>query len=281
MRGRSTDNSRRLTRALLYALLACTAVMIIVPLLFILVNSFKSVDAFNQNVFSLPRPLELGNYPLAWRQGNLFRLGLNSVVITSVSVAALISLGTLASFPISRRKLVGTSLIYVVFLSGLMIPAQVIAIPLFILERKLRLIDSLGGLVFVNIAAQLPITIFIFVGFMRGIPVELEEAAFLDGCGDARIIRSVVFPLLRPAVATVTILTALNIWNDFFYPLILIMTPQKATVTFGLFAFKSFFRVTFPNLFAYMSSMLIPIIALYLLLQKQFISGITAGAVKG
>lgn len=262
-------------------LLAVTAVVIVYPLFFISVNSFKSVDDFNTNVFRLPAKMELANYPFAWRQGNLFRLGLNSLFITSVSVLALIALGALASFPIARRKLVGTSWVYFAFLSGLMIPAQVIGIPLFILERNLRLLDSLAGLVFVYIATQLPITVFIFVGFMRGIPVELEEAAFLDGCSDSRILRQIIFPLLRPAVATVVILTALTIWNDFFYPLVLINTRQNMTVTFGLFAFKSFFRVTFPNLFAYMSSMLVPIIALYLALQRWFISGITSGAIKG
>lgn len=95
------------------------------------------------------------------------------------------------------------------------------------------------------------------------------------------MLRRIIFPLLRPAVATVTILTSLAIWNDFFYPLILITTRENMTVTFGLFAFRSFFRVTFTNLFAYMASMLIPLLILYLALQRYFIRGITAGAVKG
>jgi raffinose/stachyose/melibiose transport system permease protein len=271
----------RWARIPLYLLLVIVALLIICPILFILLNSFKSIDDFYINVFGPPKVLELGNYPAAWKQGNLLHFGLNSVVVTSVSVVLLITLGTLASYPIARRKLIGATFIYIAFLSGLMIPAQVIAIPLFIIERKLHLLDHLSGLIFVYVATQLSITVFIFVGFMRGIPVELEEAALLDGCTDAGILSRIIAPLLRPAIATVTILTSLSIWNDFFFPLILINAREHMTVTFGLFAFRSFFRVTFTNLFAYMSSMLVPILILYLALQRFFIKGITAGAVKG
>ncbi|MCX6383211.1 MAG: carbohydrate ABC transporter permease [Actinobacteria bacterium] len=270
-----------LNKLLIYFLLIITAILIILPILFIFINSFKGIVDFTKNVFGLPHEIQFGNYSVAWEQGNFFRLISNSLIITIISVAALIFLGALASYPIARKKLFGGNFIYVLFLSGLMIPPQVIAIPLFILEKKLGLLNTLPGLIFVYIAAQLPITVFIFVGFMRGIPVEIEEASHIDGCSNIGTFWRIIFPLVKPAIATVSILGSLNIWNDFFYPLILINTKENMTVTLGLFAFRSFFRVTFTNLFAYMSSMIIPMIILYLVLQKFIIKGMTAGAVKG
>ena len=270
-----------LNKLLIYFLLIITAIVVILPLLFIFINSFKGLADFTKNVFGLPHEIQFGNYSVAWEQGNFFRLISNSLIITIISVVALIFLGALASYPIARKKLFGGNFIYILFLSGLMIPPQVIAIPLFILEKYLGLLNTLPGLIFVYIAAQLPITVFIFVGFMRGIPVEIEEAAHIDGCSNIGTFWRIIFPLVKPAVATVSILGSLNIWNDFFYPLILINTRENMTVTLGLFAFRSFFRVTFTNLFAYMSSMIIPMIILYLVLQKFIIKGMTAGAVKG
>lgn len=270
-----------LNKLLIYFLLIITAILVILPLLFIFINSFKGLVDFTKNVFGLPHEIQFGNYPLAWEQGNFFRLISNSLIITIISVVALIFLGALASYPIARKKLFGGNFIYILFLSGLMIPPQVIAIPLFILGKYLGLLDTLPGLIFVYIAAQLPITVFIFVGFMRGIPVEIEEAAHIDGCSNIGTFWRIIFPLVKPAIATVSILGSLNIWNDFFYPLILINTKENMTVTLGLFAFRSFFRVTFTNLFAYMSSMIIPMIILYIVLQKFIIKGMTAGAVKG
>lgn len=158
-----------------YVVLILTALAVVLPLVFIFLNSFKAINDFYANVFGLPKRVELGNYPAAWKQGSFFPFALNSLIVTSVSVLALVFLGALASYPIARRKLFGATFVYVAFLSGLMIPAQVIAIPLFIIERKLLLLNSLGGLAFVYIATELPITVFIFVGFMRGIPVSWKR----------------------------------------------------------------------------------------------------------
>ena len=270
-----------LNKLLIYFLLIITLMLIILPLLFIFINSFKGIIDFIKNVFGLPKEIIFGNYPEAWRHGNLFRLMGNSLIITIISVATLIFLGALASYPIAKKRLFGGNFLYILFLSGLMIPPQVIVIPLFILERKLGLIDSLLGLILVYIATQLPITIFIFVGFMRSIPKDLEEAAYLDGCSNIGTFWKIIFPLVKPATATVSILTSLNIWNDFFYPLILINTQENRTLTLGLYAFKGIYLVTFTQLFAYMSTMAVPIIILYLILQKFIIKGMVAGAIKG
>jgi raffinose/stachyose/melibiose transport system permease protein len=270
-----------INKFLLYFLLIVVALLVIYPILFIIINSFKDSADLLKNTFGLPRIVHYGNYPTAWEQGNFSRLAINSIVVTIVSVAAIIILGALASYPIARKKLMGNNFIFILFLSGLMIPPQVIAIPLFILERKLGLIDTLAGLIFVYIATQLPITIFIFVGFMRNIQKDLEAAAYIDGCSNMGAFWKIIFPLVKPAIATVAILSSINIWNDFFYPLILINTSNNMTITYGLFAFRNFFRVTFTELFAYMSSMIIPMIILFLLLQKFIIKGMTAGAIKG
>ncbi|OQY34765.1 MAG: hypothetical protein B6241_03540 [Spirochaetaceae bacterium 4572_59] len=271
---------KNIINSAIYLLLMLGALIIIYPIFLMILNSLKSNTDFMRSVFSFPEKLVFENYPIAWKQGGFFRSLINSLFLTTISVIILLSFGSLAAYPISRKDIPGKTLIYILFLSGLMIPAQVIAIPLFILERNLMLLNTFTGLIFVYIATQLPIAIFILVGFMAAIPKELEEAATIDGCSNFISFSRIIFPMLKPAIATVTILTSLNIWNDFFIPLILLSSQKKMTVNLRLHAFQGYHRVDYTTLFAFIASMIIPIIILFIIMQKNIMKGMTEGAVK-
>jgi raffinose/stachyose/melibiose transport system permease protein len=168
-----------------------------------------------------------------------------------------------------------------VLLCGLMIPPQVILMPVTRVLRVAHLMTTLQGLVLFNVGYYVPFGVFVFAGFMRSIPVELEEAAAIDGAGKARIFWRIVFPLLRPATASVVIFLGVWIWNDFLDPLIILGPSQGTTVTTGIYRSIGQYQSDFGTVFALMFLATLPVVIFYLLLQRHFVKGLTGGATKG
>ncbi|MDX2102584.1 MAG: carbohydrate ABC transporter permease [Alphaproteobacteria bacterium] len=266
--------------ALVHALLWFNTALMLYPILIVIFSGFKSTSEIYNTPFALPAGLNLENFRTIWAETNFPRYLANSLVVTVGSVASILTLGTLAAYGLARYRFRGNELIYLFFLAGLMVPLKLAIIPLFIQLTALGLINTHAGLILVYTAMGLPAAVFILTGFLRTLPRELEESARIDGASEARILWSVMLPLARPAMVIAGIHNAVPIWNDFFFPLVLIQADHAKTLPQGLTVFMGEFNTEWGVLFAGLTLAALPIVLVYILLSRQFIAGLTHGAVK-
>ncbi|MEV6009696.1 carbohydrate ABC transporter permease [Streptomyces sp. NPDC051976] len=254
-----------------------------VPLYLVLANVFKKSGRISGHPAALPWPPTLANVrAVLSRPDHLFWVSLtNSVLITSVSVVALTVLSAMLGHYLARNASGWARALTLVLLTGLMIPPQVILIPVTDVLKAAHLMATIQGLVLFNVGYYVPFGVFVFIGFVRTIPVELEEAARVDGASRLQIFWRVVFPLLRPASASVMIFLGVWIWNDFIDPLVILGPGRGTTVTTGVYRSIGQYQTDFGSVFALMFLATLPVLAFYLALQKHFIKGLTGGATKG
>ena len=195
-------------------------------------------------------------------------------------MALILTLGTMAAYAIARYRFTGASFLLMFFLAGLTLPLKLAIIPLFILMRDLGILNTRAALVVIYVAMGLPTTVFIMTGFIRTLPSELEDAARMDGASEARIMWSIMLPLVRPAMVIAGIQNVVPIWNDFFFPLIFIQDDSIKTLPQGLTTFMGEYNTDWGVLFAGLTLSSAPIILIYIVLSRQFINGMTQGAVK-
>lgn len=259
------------------------ALLFSVPLYLVIVNVFKPSNEIFANPALLPVQPTLENFvTVVTRPDALFWNGLiNSTQITVFSVLATILLASMCAYYLARNPGRVTRVIVVLVVVGMMIPGAVIIQPVIQILLAAGLIGTIPGLVIVNIAGSLPFAILVFMGFVRSIPIELEQAAAVDGAGPIRIYWQIVFPLMRPAVATVLIFVAVAVWNDFIMPLIVLGPGSGTTVTVGLYRSVSKYVADYGAVFAFMVLATIPILVLFLFFQRYFVKGLIAGATKG
>jgi raffinose/stachyose/melibiose transport system permease protein len=261
-------------------MLAINAVIMIYPLFVMVMSSFKTNAEIFSSPFALPSSFSLTNAERVWNETNFVRYLANSVGITMAAVALILLFSTMAAYAIARYQFRLSALVLMFFLSGMTVPLKLAIIPLFIQLDSLGLVDSYAGLVLVYVAMGIPSAVFIMTGFLRTLPRELEESARMDGASEFRIMRSIMLPLARPALVIVAIQNAVPIWNDFFFPLVLITSDELKTLPQGLTVFVGEFTTDWGVLFTGLTLAALPITLLYIVLSKQFISGITQGAVK-
>ena len=262
------------------AMLGVLALLVAVPTLMVLLNSFKTQGQIIKNPLGLPLHPTLGGYRSA-QELNILRALRNSVVVVLFSVPLSITASSMAAFAVARLQGWKSTALFASFALGLAIPAQVIGVQQSALFIDLKLNNSLVGLVLINIAATLPVSIFILTGFMRTLPKELFEAATIDGASNFRTFRSVAIPLSMPSIAAVAIFLFVIHWNDLFYPYLLISVNAKATLPVAIASFRGEFSTNYPALFAGLAIASGPMIAAYVFLQRWFVAGLTSGAVKG
>ncbi|MFC3448284.1 carbohydrate ABC transporter permease [Amycolatopsis speibonae] len=254
-----------------------------VPLYYVLVNVFKPGDRIAQDPASVPLPPTLTNiHAVLTRPDGLFWVSLaNSMLVTLLSIIVLTVLSAMLGHYLARSDKRWTKVLALILLAGLMIPPQVILIPVTEVLRLTGLMATLQGLVLFNVGYYVPFGVFVFTGFIRGVPVELEEAALLDGASRAQVFWRIVFPLLRPATASVLIFLGVWIWNDFIDPLIILGPSQGTTITTGIYRSIGQYQADLGSVFALMFLATLPVLIFYLALQKQFVKGLTGGATKG
>ncbi len=273
--------TRPASRIFTHVVLLVFALIIVYPLVWMVFLSLKNQAEMYTLVWGPPRHVEWLNYPEAWTIGSVGLTLWNTLVLTAVSVFALLVLCYFAAYAQARMRFPGSSLIMIVLVGTMLIPAQVIIIPLYTLEASLGILNSRFGLILPYVAGGVPFSVFLLTAFLKTIPFELEESAFVDGCRRLQIIRAIVIPLSRPGLATVIVFQSFNVWNQYFLPLVLLQSPALQTVTLGLMAFSQQWGMTdFPRLFAALTIINVPVILLYAVFQRQFISGLTAGALK-
>jgi raffinose/stachyose/melibiose transport system permease protein len=254
--------------------------LIFYPLFNMIISSLKTTREIFQNPFGFPEKLLFENYKILWIDRGFDSYFKNSFIVTSVAMAFVILLGSMASYGVSRYKYKLRTWVYMVFLSGIMLPLKVAIIPLFLIVKNLGLMDTHLSIIMVFIAMGLPSTVFILSGFMKTIPVDLEYAARIDGCNDWGIYRRIVMPVTQSAIALVTIYNAVPIWNDFFFPLVFIQSNRLKTLPVGLSTFFGQYSTNWSLLFAGLSIAILPMLILYVFMSKYFIRGMTAGAIK-
>ena len=257
------------------------AAIVVYPLLIMLASSLKTTGEIFQNPLGLlPETIRWSNYIDAWNQANFGTYFRNSIFVGVVSVMLILFFGSMAAYVLARYSFPGNRAIYLLFIAGFMIPVRLAIVPLFVMMRDLSLLDTLWSLILVYIAGGMPFTIFLMVNFFRHIPQDLEDAAVLDGAGPFQIYYQVMLPLVRPALATVGLFHFLAVWNDFFIPLIFIRSEDLQTVPLGVSTFFGEYTNDWALLFAALSISIMPVIVAYILASRQFIAGLTSGAIK-
>ncbi|MEV6013876.1 carbohydrate ABC transporter permease [Streptomyces sp. NPDC051976] len=259
------------------------AAVFFLPLYLVLTNVFKPGSDITAHPASLPIPPTLASIrAVLTRPDHLFWYGLvNSVEVTAVSITILTVISAMLGHYLARSHGTLPKVTLGILLSGLMIPTTVILQPITEVLRSFGLMNTVAGLVLVNLGYYVPFGVFVFMGFVKGIPIELEEAASIDGAGKIRVFWQVVFPLLRPASASVLIFLGVWIWNDFLNPLIILGPSNGTTVTVGIYRAIGEHQSDFGTVFALMFLATLPILIFYLAFQRHFVKGLTGGATKG
>ncbi len=264
-----------------YTVLTLFALIILVPIYLAVIGGFKSIGQLNSDPVGFPKPFLAANYVNIFIKSNFFKYFLNSSIILGVTVAVDVIVAAFAGFALSRFTIKTKSLIYQYFLLGLLFPMTLAILPLYIQLRALGLLDTFIGVILPQTAFLLPFHIMIFKGFIHEIPVELEDAVKIDGCGKMGFFFNIVVPLSRPAIATVSVLAMVASWNNFFLPLIVLNDKDKFTLPMGSMDFVGQYLADWNVILAFFVISMVPAIAFYLVAQRHIVSGLAAGAVKG
>ena len=251
--------------------------VIIVPIYYVVITTFKDQGAyFTSNPLALPIPPTFTPYQQVVEAG-IGRYFLNSVIVTVGAVVPIVLFSFLASYAIVRGDSRFLRFSRSLFLFGLAIPLQATIIPIYLIITRIRMYDTLGALILPMIAFGIPLTVLILSNFLRDVPRELFESMRLDGCTDWQMAWLLAFPLVRPAIVTVTIYNALHVWNAFLFPLILAQSPDKRVLPLALWAFQGEYSVNIPAVLAAVVVSTLPILVLYVVGRRQLLSGLTAG----
>ncbi|MWV46033.1 ABC transporter permease subunit [Paenibacillus sp. HJL G12] len=262
-------------------LLTAYAVLTLYPLYWLFISAFKTNEDFFRHPYALPHVWMKENISRAWELGKMGRAMMNSTLVTVAAVILTLLLGILAGYVLSRFEFKLKKLVMGLFLVGLLIPIHSTLVPLFLMMKKIGLLDTYGALILPYTAFELPITIFLAIGFMASIPREIEEAAMIDGSGWWRIFGRIIFPLCTPIVATISILAFLRFWNDFSFALVFINSQSLKTLPLSLSLFSDGFGTDYSLTMGAMAIAVIPTIIIYLILQDQIMKGMVAGSIKG
>jgi raffinose/stachyose/melibiose transport system permease protein len=251
----------------------------IIPLYLLFNTSFKN-ESDSSSKWLLPDYLYMDNFKNAWENANLGSAFFNNIVITVFSVFLVIVIGALASYPLARYQTKLNKFMYIVFISALIVPPLTILVPLYQFIVDLGGLNSYWAMIALNVTFNLPITIFLYTGFIGTIPRELDEAAMIDGASRIGLFFKIILPLLKPVTVTTIILAGVNVWNDYQFAVFFLQDSEKLTITVALSQFFSQYNNNLGWVAAGSLLGMLPLTILYLFLQRYFIQGLSAGAVK-
>ena len=267
----------RVRSAAVVLLLSAYAVVAVGPLLFMLLQSFRPSSEIFNDPLGLPHELYLDNYTEAWREARFATYFTNSVLVVVSAVVLCTLVSAMAAYPLARYDFRGNGVLTAYFIAGLTLPIELAVVPIFYLLGSFGMVDSRFGLMLVYAATGIPFSVFILAAFFRSLPRDLEEAARLDGAGEFRIFARVMLPLVKPALATVAIFQFVQLWNDFFFPLILLRSTDKYTLPVGLTNFFGEYQTNWGAVFAGLTITTLPLVVLFLFLTRHIVSGLVAG----
>lgn len=275
-------NKDLLINILRYFVLSLLSLIVLIPIYYLIVTTFKSSTEAAIAPMALPSSWDFSGYVEAFKAMQYPRAFRNTFIITFISVAGLILASAMCGYVLNRReKYKITKVIFLFILSGIMFPYQMSILGLYKVVRGLNLMNSLAGVIFIDIAINIPFATFLIKSFVSTIPIELEEAAKIDGAGVFCTFWVITFPLMKPMVATVAILNTLTIWNDFIGPLYFLQAREKDVILQEVYRNIGQFSTDWSNLFPMMVLGVLPLVLFYLFMQKYIIGGVMSGSVKG
>lgn len=264
-----------------YIMMIFFTIMCLYPLLWLFLASFKTNQELYFNTWGLPESWQLSNYANAIVKGKVLQYFGNSVIIAVSAVVVTVILSTMASYAITRMHWKMSKFVYGLFLLGMMVPVYGLIIPLFSIFKAMGLLNNHLAVIIPQIALGFPMAIFIICGFMGSIPKELEEAAIIDGCTVFCCFSRIILPITKSSVVTVAVVQFINVWNDLLLPRIFLTDSKKMTLPVGLTNFQAMYSTDYVGMIAAVIITIIPSIIVYIILHKQIMEGMVAGAVKG
>lgn len=256
------------------------------PIYIVVVNSFKGRSEIYENILALPESLNFEYYINAMKKMDFLNAVKNSLIVTLVSILIIVVLASMTAWMLVRVKNLFSKIMFNIFVATMLIPFQTLMMPLMQEMGWIRdtfgipMLDTLGGLIFMNVGFGASMAVFLFHGFVNSIPIALEEAATIDGCSKLGVFLRIVFPMLKPVTVTVIILDVIWIWNDYLLPSLVISSKNLRTIPLSTFSFFGQFTIQWNMAMAGLTLTIIPVIIFYLCAQKHIIKGVAAGAVK-
>ena len=272
---------RRMSTAVRVTVVAIICAAFLLPFYFLLLNAVKPLGEITKDTAALPETIQFSNFSAAWTRMDFPQAFMNSLTVTIVSLMGVVLFSSMAAYRITRHPSRFNALIYSLCLAEMIIPFQVIMIPLVIVLDALGLMNSTAGLIFANWGLGVAMGVFMFSGFLKSIPKELEEAAMIEGASQLHIFFRIVFPLLKSIIFTLVILDTFWFWNDYLLPLIVISRPQYRTLPIAISTFMGQYSLRWDLALAALTMSIIPAAIAFFLLQRNIVAGLVAGAVKG
>ncbi len=275
-------SKRHAVSSFIFIVLLIGALYTLFPIYMCVLNSLKTEQDMMNSILSIPAKLELENYVIAFQKTNYFRGLLNTVIVVATGLCGIILFSSMAGYKLSRTKGKLSTFLFGLFVMSMLIPFHSIMITLIKISTNLRVQGSTIGLGFIYIGLGVPMALFLYHGFVKSVPLELDEAAQIDGCGEARLFFVIVFPLLRPITATIAILNILWMWNDFLLPLLILTDSKSYTILLSTnMLFGKYSNNDWTSLLCTLVMAMLPVTVLYMLMQKYIVKGIAEGALKG
>jgi raffinose/stachyose/melibiose transport system permease protein len=263
-----------------YFVAIALAAVVLVPIAYVVLSGFRTTGQIAAKPVGLPHPWVIHNYTHVLKSGDFWRQIGNSTIVATIATSLVVGVSSLAAYPLSRFTFRGREAIYTFFTFGLLFPVAVAALPLYLLLRQLGLVESLLGVALPEAAFGIPITIIILRPFMRSIPVELEDAAAMDGCGKFGFFWRILLPLSRPALMTVIILSVVTSWNNYILPLLVLNDPNHWTLPLGVASYQGVHSADTAGILAFTTLSMLPALVFFMLAERRIVAGLS-GAVKG
>ena len=255
--------------------------IVLFPIYIMIINSFKTKFSIYDNPFGLPEKWNLKNYQYVFTNSDFMGYFMNSILVVVISLALTLALGAFAAYALANWKGKASNLVFFFIVAGMMLPIRIASIRLIQIVKALGLLNTIWGLIPIYVAMGFPVSVFIMTAFIRSVPGELTESAFIDGAGRLKIFFVIIMPLLKPAMATVAIYNLVPFWNDLWFPLLFITDEKSKTLLLGVTLLFGQYQTDWSRVLAVLTLSALPVIILYLLMSSQFIKGLTAGAIKG
>ncbi|CAM4269623.1 carbohydrate ABC transporter permease [Paenibacillus typhae] len=275
------QTKKRFAEISMFIVTLVLAVIFFFPIFFNLMSAFKSNAEIMRDAIAFPKGLYLESFKYLLTETDFPRAILNSLILTLVSIVAQVLIIPMAGYAIERRNARWTRFMFLYFLAGMMIPFQAYMIPLFKELRMFGLYGSLAGPILVYVAGAVGFGCLLYTSFVKGIPQEIEEAAEIDGCSRYGIFWRIVFPLMGPVTASMVVLNGLGIWNDFLMPMLVLPSGEPKTMVVEIYRYIGEFSSRWDMIFAGTAMSVVPVLIVFVALQKYFVKGIAAGATKG
>lgn len=275
-------NKKNVYKLFLFLFMLMAFFISVYPLLWVVIQSLKTETEFLESIWTLPARLNFQNYATAWNDAGMSRYFMNSVVVTLVTTAVNLVFVTCAGYAFAKLTFPGKTFFYYMIIFNLLIPTAIILLPMFTMVNRMHLVNTLPALVFPYFQGFAPMGLIICRNYFEDLPDELMEAGKLDGCSNMQVFRKIMLPLAKPILATMAILSAMQVWNEYLWALTSITDESKYTLSVGVALFnKKTETVGYTPVFAALSISALVIVVVYLCMQKNFVKSIAAGAVKG